>query len=1456
MGSLKSRFILAVHLIAFSAGTIYAATGIAPPSLSIRHPIPPAYSQLPLYFEANRGQAGASLKFLARGPGYRLYLTSSEATLILQQDAIHLHLIGSHPHPLIEGEGLLPGKSNYFFGNDSQKWITGVAQYSKVAYRQVYPGIDMIYAGDRQQLEYSFVVAPGADASLITMDFKGVHRLRLDPQGNLILSFKTGSEVSFKAPTLYQHVGNKRVPISGHFVLTAKKLVRFEIGVYDRSHELIIDPTLVYSTYLGGTVDDRANAIAVDAAGNTYITGETTSNLFPGTAGQFQAANGGGASDVFVTKINAAGTAVLWSTYLGGGGDDIGNGIAVDGSGNVYITGSTTAGGFPVMAAFQAASAGGTDAFVAAINAAGTALIYSTYLGGAGVDGGNGIAVDASGIAYITGHTTSADFPVSVGAFQGIAGGADDAFVASFTPAGLRRYASFLGGTTADHGNAIAIDSLGNAYITGQTSNGTFPITPLAPPTAAAFKLTITGATDAFVAKVNPSGTTLLYSTFVGGSGDDEGTSIALDSANNVYITGVTYSADFPKIGFATVGQTAIGAAAPDAFIFKLHIGNGGGSNDGVYSTYLGASSDDRGMGIAVDGFGDAYVSGHTTSLDFPTVNPLPGQTTLSATGKVFVSEVSPSGASLLYSTYLGGGTDQAGQGIALDRSNNIYVTGWTNSTDFPTAIPIQPGNAGSFDAFVSKISAPTPPPTPPTSLIGTALGISSISWNWNTVTGASAYNIYQATSTAPLIASTTTTNFIETGLSSNTAYGRVVTSIVNGLESPLSSAATTYTFAAAPGTPVFTNVFNTSFTVTWATNNPAGTRFEVSRSTTNDNFATAVSTPIAFTDSFILGTTNFIGLSPGTTYYLRIRAENGAVAGAGIPTAFSTTASTVTMPTPSPASLAGSALGVSSINWTWNSVTGASSYNFYNATDDSLLQANITSPYAEINLSTNTPYGRKIAAVLNNVESVLSPSATTYTLAATPGAPVFTNVFSTSFTVTWATNNPAGTRFEVSRSTTNDNFAATVSTPIAFTDNFILGTVDFSGLIPGVTYYLRIRAENGAVAGAGIETAFSTTNSTVTLNSLPPTGLMGTALGTSSITWTWNASVGAGAYNMYQATSTATLVTPTPSTNFVNTGLSTNTAHGRVVTAVVNGAESGLSASATAYTLASAPGSAVPSTIAGSSFTITWSDNGNPGYTRYEVSLSTDNFAANFATPAAFGALMATTADLVNLNPVTTYYVRVRAENNETIPILTAFSPTTTTVTLSTPSSTAPPSSATFSLSPITGTDAGGTAVTITGTGLMGATSVTFAGMNARSFTVDSNTQITAISPAQAAGPAVDVVVSRLSGNADAGDYTFFAPPALNAPGPGSYIYPSPANGPTANIVYTMAESGAVEIRVYNEVGNLVTRLEDTKPAGVQMSTIHTDRLAPGVYFYILNVNYASGNSDKHNLKKFVVKH
>src|SRR5258706_347616 len=544
-----------------------------------------SYGKLPLQFEANRGQTHEDVHFLARGAGYSLYLTAGEAVLLLANPdakaqkrsfALRMSLVGAAREPVVTGLDELPGKANYFIGKDRSNWRTNVPTYAKVQYRNVYPGVDLVYYGNQRQLEYDFVVAPGADTKKIALRFRGADKLEIDVEGNLVLR-TAGGDIHQHKPVIYQEIDGFRREVAGGYVRKGADRVGFQLAAYDTTRPLIIDPVVLsYSTYLGGGAGDFSNGIAVDAAGNAYVTGFTASSDFPTTAGTFQP-NFGGAGGAFVTKLNPTGSALVYSTYLGGSGADWGNGIAVDSGGNAYVTGITFSTDFPTTAgAFQSAVSGG--AFVTKLDPAGSALVYSTYLGGSDAQA-RGIAVDGGGNAYVTGVTSSADFPTTAGAYQVTYGGTQagsggDAFVTKLDPTGSGLvYSTYLGGDGSDWGNGIAVDIDGNAYVTGTTSWITFPTTPDAFQPHSRGGSGVNG-TDGFFTKLNPTGSALVYSTYLGGTDLDLGLGIALDAKGNAYVTGATNSTDFPTTAGAyqpaLSGVVCCRRPASDAFVTKF----------------------------------------------------------------------------------------------------------------------------------------------------------------------------------------------------------------------------------------------------------------------------------------------------------------------------------------------------------------------------------------------------------------------------------------------------------------------------------------------------------------------------------------------------------------------------------------------------------------------------------------------------------------------------------------------------------------------------------------------------------------------------------------------------------------------------------------------------------------------------------------------------------------------
>ncbi len=685
--------------------TLPVGTATTAPDAATQARLAAAYGQVPLGFEVNKGQTDPRVNFLAQGAGYTAFLTPTGAVTELQQadgaNVVTMKLRGANADSHAVGLHKQAGVSNDFVGSDPSKWHTNIANYAEVAYKGVYRGINMVYHGDQQQLEYDFVVRPGASPGAIRLAFGGALGKSLDAQGDLVLHTSGGDMVEH-APVAYQVEGGVRHAVASRFVLGRDGQVGFQVGHHDHSKPLVIDPvlSLSYSTYLGGAgAYTKGLGIAVDGSGDAYVTGVTLSPKFPTTKGAFQTSGafintiGFGA---FVTKFNAAGSALVYSTFLGG---ISAVGIAVDSAGDAYVTGSTYDVP-PLKNAFQAAAGGGGDAFVTKLNPSGSALVYSTYLGGSGQDSASGIAVDGSGDVYVTGDTVSTNFPTTPGSSQPVMG-AQEAFVSELNPAGSALvYSTYLGGMAESFANGIAVDRSGNAYVTGWTPSGNFPTTPGA--------FTSGSSGGAFVAKLNATGSALVYAAQLA---DGKGSSIAVDGSGNAYVTGIATAPDFPTTAGAF--QTTFGTSS-DAFVTEL---NAAGTAL-VYSTRLGGSGGASFEsvfpgGIAVDGSGNIHVTGITGSTNFPTKNALQA-----AYGggqfDAFVAELNPSqagAASLVYSTYLGGGDQDEGLGIALDSSGNTYVTGFSFSLDFPTKNAYQPQrtaqttkHASIGDAFVTKI--------------------------------------------------------------------------------------------------------------------------------------------------------------------------------------------------------------------------------------------------------------------------------------------------------------------------------------------------------------------------------------------------------------------------------------------------------------------------------------------------------------------------------------------------------------------------------------------------------------------------------------------------------------------------------------------------------------------------------------------------------------------------------
>jgi hypothetical protein len=670
------------------------------------------YGQLPLSFEPNRGQADSQVKFISRGTGHSLSLSPEGAVLDLSKPVsgampshspggnqnarvgkvrIQMTLAESNPSPSISGDDVLPGTTSYFIGRDPSQWLTSIPTYARVQYEGVYPGIDLVYHGNHRQLEFDFVVAPAADPGAITLSFTGIDGMRLDSDGNLLLRVGQG-ELPQQRPVSYQDVGGVRREVASRYVLLGRNSVGIELDSYDRTHTLVIDPVLAYSTYYGGTGNDIGNGIAVDGLGNIYVIGSTN----VGTSN----------NRLFVSKINAAGTTELYTAQVYRPEcDSLGGGIAVDTAGNAYL-----AGVYGDVDQFNLCNVNG--AFTAKLNPAGTAFIYS-YATGTN-DRANAVAVDSAGNAYFTG-VARGDWPVTPGAFQTTPGAFGDAFVLKLDPTGNILYSTYLGGGADDEGYGIAVDAQQNAVVAGSAAS-----TLDFPTTANAFSQTAGNPTvTCFATKLNAAGSGLLYSTFLGGAQGEQCSAVALDGTGKIYVTGSTNSFNFPIVPAGTAYDTTCGTDglcnevfacsgticdwqyAEDVFVAKIDPTLSGGASL-VYSTFIGAENRDLSESIAVNASNVAFVTGRTASSFFPVVNAL--QASSGGVYDVFVTAVNPTGTGVTFSTYLGGTGVDEGRAIARDAAGNIYLTGDTTSTAFPTRNPLRGTILGASDAFITKI--------------------------------------------------------------------------------------------------------------------------------------------------------------------------------------------------------------------------------------------------------------------------------------------------------------------------------------------------------------------------------------------------------------------------------------------------------------------------------------------------------------------------------------------------------------------------------------------------------------------------------------------------------------------------------------------------------------------------------------------------------------------------------
>jgi hypothetical protein len=652
-----------------------------------------AGDRLALAFEANHGQFAKETRYLARGRGYQLKLGRAGVELRLaarageQPAELGLRIVGAaSAEP--RAEARLAGAYNYLIGSDARRWVTGVESYARVTYRDVRPGVDWVFYGKAQrELEYDLVLAPGTDVSTLALAFDGARGVSIDAGGRLRLELENGGELEQSPPVAYQlDAAGRRVLVAARFSLNADGSLGFRVGSYDRSRALVIDPTLSYATYFGGSGFEDGRAVSVDGQGSVYLTGSTSLGLFPITGAE-QPTYGGGSSDAFVCKLNPSGSAIAYATFIGGSDADVGSGIAVDALGNAYVVGYTLSTDFPTAAALQPSNAGSIDGFIVKLRTDGALLAYASYLGGSSDDFANAVAVTAAGSARVAGSTYSANFP-KILPTQALLGGDSDAFVSYFNIAGSAlTFSTFLGGLGTDLATGIALDANGAAYVVGSTASGNFP-------RVGAFQNAFGGgAFDAFVSKLGAT-SGLIYSSYLGGSGRDEATAVAVDHSNAALVVGSTASDGFPG---ASLGFQATRGGGDDAFVSKV-------DSTGAlltFSSYLGGAGSDQAQGVAVDARDSIVVVGATGSTNFPTL--LPNQPTNAGGSDAFVSKLLVTGP-LDYSTYFGGSATDRAFAVASNGNGDIGVVGSTVSTDFPTRSALYATRLGSQDAFVLKV--------------------------------------------------------------------------------------------------------------------------------------------------------------------------------------------------------------------------------------------------------------------------------------------------------------------------------------------------------------------------------------------------------------------------------------------------------------------------------------------------------------------------------------------------------------------------------------------------------------------------------------------------------------------------------------------------------------------------------------------------------------------------------
>ncbi len=705
--------------------------------------------QFPSYFAKNEGQLPKEVRFELKRAGGSAFFHDKGIALDLPGGQFRAQFVQANPHPLIEGRQKLSAVANFFEGSDPGRWRTQVPLYTQLVYRDLWRGVELSYSTATKYFKSEFRVSPHADPSSIQWSYGPEAHLSIGRDGSLLVQDQDRS-LREEAPEIYQRIGATRKRISGNYQISPQNVVSFRFGPYDHDQELVIDPVIVFTSLLGGTGQDNATAIASDPQGNIVVAGWTSSLNFPARSAARQT-HLGGAVDAFVAKFSGSGSNLLFCTYFGGSGDDRAYGAALDAVGNIYLVGRTTSSNFPIASALQTALRGTEDGFVTKLNPAGNRILFSTYIGGGGVDAVNAITLDPGGYIYVVGDTSSSDFPL-FSAYSSSNQGGQDAFVMKLTPTGnALLYSTYLGGSATDHATAIAVNSAGNAFVTGSTFSTNFPV-------KSALQATTGGNQDAFLTELAVGGNALVFSTYLGGSSGtaglpEEADAIVLDSSGNIYIAGTTSSFNFPVTASAL--QPTFVGGNQDAFLVQYSpLGQ-----SIQYASFLGGTGLDYITGIALDSFGYLTVAGYTSSADFPILRPVQSQ--FKGIFDAFVTKFNFSGAvcTLINSTYLGGSLADSATAVTLDQDGSALVAGYTSSADFPIVSPVPPlhpyqwTNNGLSNAFVVKLANPYTRATATQTSSGVLFGVDySRDRLWDTETYSGTYSLFGNPGDIPIL--------------------------------------------------------------------------------------------------------------------------------------------------------------------------------------------------------------------------------------------------------------------------------------------------------------------------------------------------------------------------------------------------------------------------------------------------------------------------------------------------------------------------------------------------------------------------------------------------------------------------------------------------------------------------------------------------------------------------------